>query len=213
MTSKTVIVDYQLGNLFSVKRACEATGIDAFISSSADDLLRADCAILPGVGAFPDAMKSLQRLKLDEAIRRFAGEGKPLFGICLGMQLMFDSSDEFGNCKGLALVAGCVRKLPIQTLGQIRYKVPHIGWASIEPIGGLFTSESPLRDLKSDSEMYFVHSFFVDASVSTATGTSTYGEHTFCSTIKCNNLFATQFHPEKSGEVGLSIYRNWHESR
>ena len=183
--------------------------MDVKISSSAEDLLKADRAILPGVGAFPDAIENLERLGLVDAIREFVAIRKPLMGVCLGMQLLFTSSEEFGHSKGLDLVKGCIRKLPNQEVGGLHYKVPHIGWAQLQLTERGYASDSPLRSISERSYMYFVHSFYAEAQQESAAAFTHYGNHVFCSAIRQDNLFAVQFHPEKSGELGLAIYRDW----
>jgi len=208
--NKVVIIDYRLGNLFSVRQACEQVGIEAVVSSDPEEIVAADGLLLPGVGAFGNAMENLYELGLIEPIRAFAAQGGPIFGICLGMQLLFDESEEFGLHQGLGLLRGRVVKFPDQSQGRKRLKVPSIGWGKIE-----FNPLNPLHDIYAnvideDEWMYFVHSFYVQPAVATDTLTETvYGDVRFCSSVLRDNIFGTQFHPEKSGVAGLRIYKTW----
>jgi len=210
MSSKTIIIDCRLGNLFSVQHACQRVGLDPVISSDSQELLAAERAILPGVGAFGDAMRNLEALGLSRAIHQFVGTGRPLMGICLGMQLLFDSSEEFGSHRGLGILPGRVRKLQVQQENGQKLKVPHIGWNGIHAAAEDRLAQSPLSGLPSDVWMYFVHSFHsVPDDASHALTWTPFGEARFCSSVMWRNVFATQFHPEKSAETGLQIYRNW----
>lgn len=205
---KVVIIDYQLGNLFSVKQACDTVGMDAKISSDREDVLNADALILPGVGAFIEAMNNLEKLDLVTAIKEKTTKGIPLFGICLGQQLLFTNSEEFGAGYGLDLIPGVIKKFPAK-YHEIKIKVPHIAWNKI------YTNQqewgkTSLQELNNNEFMYFIHSYYVEPTNNDCILTKTnYSGIEFCSSVLINNIFATQFHPEKSGEKGLSIYRNW----
>jgi glutamine amidotransferase len=205
---KVVIIDYQLGNLFSVKQACDFVGMNALISSKSEDILNADALILPGVGAFIEAMNNLKKFELDGAIQNKVTRGTPIFGICLGQQLLFTESEEFGSGKGLDLISGIIKRFP-ETIDERKVKVPHIAWNTIFKLNQEWDI-SPLSDLNNNEFMYFIHSYYVkpsnDACVLTLTN---YDGIEFCSSILKNNIFATQFHPEKSAEKGISIYKNW----
>jgi glutamine amidotransferase len=208
-SKKTVIIiDYQLGNLFSVKQACDAVGIIAKISSDKQDVLNADALILPGVGAFIKAMNNLKRFELDVAIQEKVKSGTPIFGICLGLQLLFTESEEFGAGKGLDLISGVIKKFPEELDGR-KIKVPHITWNTVYESNQDW-SQTALSELENNDFMYFIHSYYVvpnnDSCVLTKTN---YDEIEFCSSILTSNIFATQFHPEKSAEKGISIYKNW----
>jgi imidazole glycerol-phosphate synthase subunit HisH len=206
------IVDYQMGNVCSVQRACQAVGLKAEITADPDQIEAADGIILPGVGAFGDAMESLHRLGLVEVLLRVVRRQKPLMGICLGMQLLMTESEEFGRHAGLNLLDGRVIRFenPRDDDGRI-LKVPQVGWNQIRPV--TITDDwkdSILEGLSGDTDMYYVHSFYViprDPSVILAV--SRYGQIDFASAIQAGNLFACQFHPEKSGPAGISIYRNF----
>lgn len=206
------IVDYGLGNLFSIGQACEAAGMDARITASHLDLLEADVVFLPGVGAFGDAMAALRRLDLVEPLRAVAASGKLVIGICLGMQLLLTESEEFGSHEGLGLIEGAVLRLPEQRKAEERLKVPLIGWHRIGPLAGRTVDDwtgTPLDGIPDGTFMYFVHSFHAaPKNTSVVLSTTTYGEIEFCSALRSENVLGLQFHPERSGPDGLHIYRN-----
>ena len=205
---KVVIIDYQLGNLFSVKQACDTVGINAKISSNREDILSADALILPGVGAFIEAMKNLKKFGLDTAIQFRVNGGTPIFGICLGQQLLFTESEEFGAGKGLDLISGVIKRFP-ETIEERKVKVPHIAWNTIFKFNQEWDNTA-LKDLNNNNFMYFIHSYYVKPSDESCVLTKTdYDGVEFCSSIIKNNIFATQFHPEKSADKGISIYKNW----
>ena len=205
---KVVIIDYQLGNLFSVKQACDTVGINAEISSNSEDILNADALILPGVGAFIEAMNNLKKNGLDTAIQYKVTGGTPIFGICLGQQLLFTESEEFGAAKGLDLISGILKRFP-ETFNERKVKVPHIAWNTIFKLNQLWDNTA-LCDLNNNDFMYFIHSYYVKPNDDTCVLTLTnYDGIEFCSSILKNNIFATQFHPEKSADKGISIYKNW----
>ena len=207
-TKKVTIIDYQLGNLFSVKQACDNIGIQATISSVSKDIEEADAIILPGVGAFIEAMNNLDKLDLVNPIKDYVGAGKPIFGICLGLQLLFSESEEFGSSKGLDIIPGLIRKFQTVKNGK-KIKVPQIAWNQVYGEKKSLAN-SPLKDLSEREFMYFIHSYYVEPSSESWVLTKTnYEGIEYCSSINKNNIFATQFHPEKSSEKGLSIYKNW----
>jgi len=202
------IIDYKMSNLFSVQAACENVGLSSIITSDKDEILDAKVAILPGVGAFGEAMKFLCDSKLDDTIYQFADSGKPFVGICLGLQLLFESSVEFGNYSGLGLVKGKVRKFQFHSNNSVKYPVPQIGWNKIKRMDASW-EDSLLFNNTNDDFMYFIHSYFVEPDDESIILSKTiYGNTEYCSSIKQNNIFACQFHPEKSGEIGLNIYKN-----
>ena len=203
------IVDYGMGNLFSVQRACEQVGLPSAISSDPAVVLAADGVILPGVGAFGDAMAMLQRLGLASALREFAASGKPLFGICLGMQLLMRESHEFGRHEGLGLIDGDVVRLDGATPSGRPCKVPQVGWNRVWMPAGRSWQGTPMASARDGEYFYFVHSFYVrpgDPSVIAAV--TRYGATEFCSAVRRHNIFATQFHGERSGPQGLQLYRH-----
>lgn len=204
---KIAIIDYQLSNLFSVKHAFDHLGIDSQITSDKSVIAESDAAIIPGVGAFGDAMNNLKKLNLINLIKEFISSGKPFMGVCLGLQLLFTESEEFGVHKGLDIVKGKVIKFSSK---QRMIKVPQIGWNQISKAGSW--ENTPLKNIKNGEFMYFVHSYYVspvDSNVSLAK--TTYEDIQYTSAIITNNVFAVQFHPEKSGLEGIKIYRNWLE--
>ena len=211
---KAVIIDYEICNMFSVKHACENVGFAASISSSPKEINDADIVILPGVGAFGDAMNSLRRLKLIQPIKEAIASGKPFIGICLGLQLLMEESEEFGNHKGLGIIPGAVKrfKKTFDPQTQKRLKIPHMGWNRIMAPGkhldNLWTG-TPLNDISPREFFYFVHSYFVEPeNKDHILAMTEYGNHVFCSAIRWKNVYAFQFHPERSGLMGIRIYQN-----
>ncbi|WML24949.1 imidazole glycerol phosphate synthase subunit HisH [Neobacillus sp. OS1-33] len=194
------IVDYGMGNLFSVSKALERLGAEYFISANKKDLLQADGLILPGVGSFRDAM---ERLPV-ETIKEFVATGKPLLGICLGMQLLFEQSEENGPTKGLGLLPGNVRRFPGRTPEGETYKVPHMGWNRLE-----FVNESPLLNNVEEDYVYFVHSYYVDATNSDVLLAKTDYHEQVSAVVGRDNVMGMQFHPEKSSKLGMALLNNF----
>lgn len=195
------IIDYDAGNLKSVEKALGHLGKETVVTRDPQTILAADQAILPGVGAFGDAMGNLHRFGLVDVIHSFADSGKPFLGICLGQQLFFESSEESPGIKGLGLLPGKIRKLP----GGTGLKIPHMGWNSLEIMDG----KRLFRDIDQGAYVYFVHSYYLEASDPAHVAAVTeYGTRIHAA-VEHNNLFACQFHPEKSGETGLQILRNF----
>ena len=194
------IVDYGVGNLFSLKSSFDAIGVEAFVSGNEKDIINADKIILPGVGAFEDASKKLRQSGLDSVLINEAKNKKPLLGICLGMQLLLEKSYEYGEHKGLGLIKGEIR--PIAESIQKDLKVPHIGWNSLDFCG----EKSPLFKYINDGDfVYFVHSYHAE-NCNDIIATTKYGG-TLTAAVAKDNIFGCQFHPEKSGEVGLKILK------
>jgi glutamine amidotransferase len=197
------IIDYQMGNLRSVQKGFEKVGHQAVVTADPAVLSRADKVVLPGVGAFGDAIAELRRRHLVEPIRQAIDSGKPFLGICLGLQLLFETGYEGGRHEGLGVLAGeCVRfNLPHE------FKVPHMGWNGLQ-----IRSKAPiLAGLKDGTHMYFVHSYYVVPTEPAVIATETDYGGNFCSMIWRDNLYATQFHPEKSQSDGLQILKNFAE--
>jgi imidazole glycerol-phosphate synthase subunit HisH len=208
---KIAIIDYGMGNLFSVQNACRHVGLNSVVTSDKNILMNADGIILPGVGAFGRAMDHLGELDLIDPIKRFIKKGNPFMGICLGMQLLFSESEEFGNSRGLGAIKGRVRKFPPNNIDGEKIKVPQIGWNQIFKTS-FELENSPLNQIRDKEFMYFVHSYYVDCSEKNVTLTTTrYGDITYSSSVLKENIFATQFHPEKSANKGIQVYRNWAE--
>lgn len=202
-----VIIDYGMGNLKSVKKALIALDFKAEITADPEDILKADKVILPGVGAFRDAIQTLNETSLSEAIREVVKKGTPLLGICLGMQLMFDKSYEYGEYEGLGLLPGEIIHFKPENMLQEhgeRLKVPHMGWNNLE----IVKADPLFKGIEDGSSVYFVHSYYLETSEDIVSGYTTYGSHIAVAAQK-DNIFATQFHPEKSGTIGLQILKNF----
>lgn len=199
------IIDYGVGNLFSLQSSFRAIGVEAVVTSDEAVIRAADKVILPGVGAFEDAARKLRESGLREVVLREAAEGKPLLGICLGMQLLFQRSYEYGCHEGLGLIPGSVRAIKEKhDENGVSLKIPHIGWNALS-FGG--KEKNPLwKYIKEGDHVYFVHSFYgADCEESVIASTEYGGELT--AAVARGNVYGTQFHPEKSGKIGLSILR------
>ena len=204
---KIAVIDYRMSNMFSIKNALNVLGFDVEVTSDYSTIVSCDGAILPGVGSFPEAMKHIKELKLDVSINDFIASGKPFLGICLGFQLLFNKSNEIEDTFGLGIISGEVKNLS-KLNDEIR--VPHVGWNNIKKkqIPNTKNNFDPLKKLNDQEYFYFVHSFYVEPEDNKDIYTTTeYGGHNFCSSILKENIFACQFHPEKSGEKGISILR------
>ncbi len=200
----TAIIDYGVGNLFSLSRSLEFLGLDSVITSDINVIRGADRVILPGVGAFEDAAKKLKEYGLFDEVKDIAKSGKPLLGICLGMQLLFDKSYEFGEHEGLGLIPGEV--CPLRGDIPDDLKVPHIGWNSLK-----FLKDSPLFKYSKEGDyVYYVHSFYAKNCLESTIATSEYGVQV-TGAVQKDNVYGTQFHPEKSGEAGLRMLRAFAE--
>jgi len=197
------IIDYDAGNIRSVEKALKFLGQDVKITRDPEEILSAEKVILPGVGAFGDAMGKLKEYGLDQVIRKTAGKGTPFLGICLGLQLLFERSDEAPGVEGLGILKGEILRLPEKE----GYKIPHMGWNSLELIhnGRLF------RDLPEDPYVYFVHSYYLKAADETIVKARTEYTTAIDASVEQGNVFACQFHPEKSSETGLKILKNFVE--
>ena len=209
--NKVTIIDYGLGNLYSIRRAIEHLGGQVDISDQPSVISSAKKLILPGVGAFGEGMSNLAKRGLIEPIKEHMACGKMLLGICLGMQLMMDESEEFGIHKGLGIIRGKVKRLSLYA-GTEHYKIPHVGWSSIShPVSTENRwAAAILKDVPSGSFFYFVHSFAAIPDDVTATAAVTeYGGRSFSSVIVKKNFFGCQFHPEKSADAGLAVLKNF----
>jgi imidazole glycerol-phosphate synthase subunit HisH len=199
---KLSIIDYDVGNIFSVEQACRKVGFDCAVSADPQGIASADAIILPGVGAFGDAMRKLHERGLAEAVARHVAAGRPLLGICLGMQLLMSGSEEFGAHEGLDLVPGQVRRFA----DAPGVKIPQVQWNELRfaPGSALFAG------LDSGVPMYFLHSYYVAPAASDYfQATAEYAGLDYCCALERENVFAVQFHPERSGEQGLEIFRNF----
>lgn len=195
------IIDYGMGNLKSVENALHLLEIDCKITNDKNDILNSKGIILPGVGAFPDAINNIRELGLDEVIEEAVKKGTPLLGICLGMQLLFESSEEGTSSRGLGLLKGKIEKL------QVDLKVPHMGWNSLN-----YEVKSPiLKDIEEGSHVYFVHSYY--AVIEEAENLNAYANYgvKVPGVVSKDNIYGIQFHPEKSGDIGLKMLKNFGE--
>ena len=201
------IIDYGVGNLFSLRSSFSAIGQDCFVSSDPAELAKADKLILPGVGAFGDAAEKLRATKLDGFVKAQAAAGKPLLGICLGMQLLFEKSFEYGEHKGLGLLQGQI--VPMAGRLPDGLKVPHIGWNALRIAN---RDSRLLRGIQDGDHVYFVHSFYAENCGDSLVADTEYGIP-LTAAVEKGNLFGCQFHPEKSGSVGLAILRAFCEEK
>ena len=200
------IIDYGMGNLRSVQKGFERVGREAVVTSDAKTILSASRVVLPGVGAFPDCMRNLEQYGLIDAVRRSIASGKPFLGICLGLQLLFTESEEFGISKGLDVIKGRVVRFKLQ---DPTFKIPHMGWNSVS----IKRRPPALQDVPDNSHVYFVHSFHVVPEDKDVIATTTDYGLEFVSGIWKDNIFAVQFHPEKSQALGLSILKRFGEQK
>lgn len=202
------IIDYGVGNLFSLQSSLNFIGVDAVITKNEDTIRSADQIILPGVGAYGDAIRKLKEDNLDKLIIELVKSGKPLLGICLGMQLLFEKGYEFGIHNGLALLDGQVISMKEEFCKQgISLKVPHIGWNTLEVL-----KKNSLVDVESNNQVYYVHSFYVVNCKDSLVAVSDYGLK-IPGLVQKGNIYGAQFHPEKSGQVGLNILKKFSEVR
>lgn len=200
MIQTIAIIDYGAGNLHSVKNALDFLGAQSLITSDAEEILAADKVILPGVGAFGDAAAEMKKRGLDAAASKAAKSGKPFLGICLGLQLLFDESEESPEAKGLGIIPGRV----VRMKKQDGLKIPHMGWNNI------ITKDSRiLNNFEKEPFVYFVHSYYISPDDSSVISAYTEYGGRIPVAVECGNIFAVQFHPEKSGAVGMGILRNF----
>jgi glutamine amidotransferase len=203
-------VDYGVGNLLSVCRALEACGANVELTGSAKRLLDADRVVVPGVGAFGDCMNELSRRQLIDPILDFVASGRPVLGICVGMQMLMQVGEEFGEHKGLGLIPGRVRAIPATAADGRAHKIPNIGWCGLIKPPDADWKGTILEDVKPGSTCYFVHSFTAEPEDdSFRLADASYNGRRVSAALRVGNVFGTQFHPEKSGTTGLSILRNF----
>ena len=199
------IIDYDAGNLKSVEKALQSIGEDTIVSRDREEILRADKVILPGVGSFGDAMQKLRDYKLDEVIKEVTESGKPFLGICLGLQLLFERSEETPGVEGLGILKGEILRIP----DHEGLKIPHMGWNSID-----IKEDSRLFEgIDRQSYMYFVHSYYLKARNPEDVAATTWYSTDIHAAVEHDNIFACQFHPEKSSELGLRILKNFADLR
>ncbi|AYC28453.1 imidazole glycerol phosphate synthase subunit HisH [Paenisporosarcina cavernae] len=198
------IIDYGMGNLFSVAKALERIGVKYVVTDDQRVLQEMDGLILPGVGSFKDAMSLLNKTGLTETVHAYVASGKPLLGICLGMQLLFESSEENGQTEGLNLLPGHVKKFSGKTKNGEFFKVPHMGWNKLS-----FRHKSPIFDGISEDYVYFVHSYYVETDMPDVVLASCTYEDVVPAIVGRDNVWGMQFHPEKSGDVGMQLLTNF----
>jgi len=210
---KVAIIDYGVGNLFSVNKAFSRIGFDSFITSEPNEILASTRVVLPGVGAFGNGMRKLAEAGLIAAIKEFASSGKPLLGICLGAQLLLESSQEFGKTSGLGIIKGEVVEIPKESKTEDNIRVPHIGWNNLIYSGGTASTKGTiLESIPEMSMTYFVHSYMLSPEDSAhRLADVDYHGLNIAAVIQEKNVVGTQFHPEKSGETGLKLLRNFCE--
>jgi glutamine amidotransferase len=206
---KISIVDYEVGNIFNVVSAFEYLGVKAVLTRDPQEIRSSDKLLLPGVGAFEQGMSYLKKYNLDQEVKDFSKTGKPLLGICMGMQLLFEKSYEDGEWQGLGLIPGTVTKFP--TSNSKDYKVPHMGWNKVEfrgkSVSGL--EKKIGEDVKKDPFFYFAHSYFVETDAKNVLLSCHYADRDFAASVKCENILGYQFHPERSGEAGLRLLKTF----
>jgi glutamine amidotransferase len=201
------IIDYGMGNLFSVSKALERLSVPYFISDDQSELMKADGLLLPGVGAYKDAMKLLDEKNLSSFLRLQVGKGVPVLGICLGMQLLFEASEENGPVQGIGLLKGKVVRFSGMNGQQEPYKVPHMGWNRL-----MYNQIDPLINGLEEDYVYFVHSYYVDGmDEKDLLATATYGEIKVPGIVGRGCLYGMQFHPEKSGDLGVKLLKQFSE--
>lgn len=210
-THDVVVIDYGVGNLLSVRRGLEHCGATVTVTADPDVIRSASRVVLPGVGAFVNGMEQLSRQGLDRVVRDVAAQGTPLLGICLGMQMLLDESDEFGVSRGLGLIPGRVVAVSAVTADGRAQKIPHIGWSELVlPINRGDWAGTLLEDIRLSDSAYFVHSFMASpANPDHRIADCLYGGMSVAAAIGRGNIFGCQFHPEKSGEVGLKVLRQF----
>jgi len=206
MTVSVTVIDYGIGNLYSVSRALEHVGGDVVLSADPSVIENSERLILPGVGAFEDGMGGLRDRGLIEPIKRFAAKGSPLLGVCLGMQMFATASEEFGEHKGLGLIAGKVVPVPRTTAAGERHKIPHIAWGALSPSAGAEWKDTFLEDTSPGTAAYLVHSFhLIPDDPAHLLADCVYGNHRLTAAVRAGKVFGAQFHPEKSGAAGLQM--------
>lgn len=214
MTKVVTVVDYGIGNIYSVASALEAIGAAVEISSNPETISKADRLLLPGVGSFSQGMAELKARGLDDALREYVASSRPFLGICLGMQLLFDSSEEFGNHQGLGFISGKVLAIPREGKDGLVHKIPHIGWADLTiSVSKKSWAGTILKNTPVNSSTYFVHSYTAFPEDSNhRLADCDYDGCLIAAAVQSNQIIGCQFHPEKSGQIGLEILRGFLET-
>ena len=203
------VIDYGVGNLFSLLSSLNYVGLDTKLTNSIEEIKNANGIILPGVGAFRDAIGNLEKYGLKETLINEAKNGKPFLGICLGMQMLFEKSYEYGEYEGLGLINGTVKEIKKYILENSDLKIPHMGWNSLI-INERFKDDKILKDVDNNEYVYYVHSYFAKTDMKNIVTYSEYGTK-IPGIVKNENVYGMQFHPEKSGDTGLKLLKNWGE--
>lgn len=203
------VIDYGVGNLFSLLSSLNYVGLDTKLTNSIEEIKNANGIILPGVGAFRDAIGNLEKYGLKETLINEAKNGKPFLGICLGMQMLFEKSYEYGEYEGLGLINGTVEEIKKYILENSDLKIPHMGWNSLI-INERFKNDKILKDVDNNEYVYYVHSYFAKTDMKNIVTYSEYGTK-IPGIVKNENVYGMQFHPEKSGDTGLKLLKNWGE--
>lgn len=203
------VIDYGVGNLFSLKSSLDYIGLDTTLTNDIEKIKNSKGIILPGVGAFRDAIKNLEKYNLKDIIIEEAKSGKPFLGICLGMQLLFEKSYEYGEYNGLGLIDGEIDEIKKHISSELDLKIPHMGWNNLN-INDKFKDDKILKniDFENDVYVYYVHSYFANTDIKNVIAYSDYGTN-IPGIVKKNNVYGMQFHPEKSSDVGLKLLKNW----
>lgn len=211
MAPKVTIIDYGMCNLLNVARAFQHIGVEINVTETPSVAAVADRLVVPGVGAFKDSIVALRTLGFDDSIKEFQSSGRPFLGICVGMQMLFDVSEEFGEHPGLGILAGRVKAVPGVSVDGERQRVPHIGWNNlVVPESERSWKGTLLETTSVNTPFYFVHSFAaVPTDDSVGLADCLYGGNRICAAVQKDNVMATQFHPERSGELGLSVLRRF----
>ena len=203
------VIDYGVGNLFSLLSSLNYVGLDTKLTNDTEEIKSANGIILPGVGAFRDAIGNLEKYGLKETLINEAKNGKPFLGICLGMQMLFEKSYEYGEYKGLGLINGTVEEIKKYIPENSDLKIPHMGWNSLI-INERFKDDKILKDVDNNEYVYYVHSYFAKTDTKNIVAYSEYGTK-ISGIVKNENVYGMQFHPEKSGDTGLKLLKNWGE--
>lgn len=205
-SAKVTLVDYGIGNIFSVRRALESSGAEVLLTGRPEDIAAAQRLVLPGVGAFADCMAGLRERGLVAPLLDYAATGRPLLGICVGMQMLASISEEFGEHEGLGLVPGRVSPVPATAIDGEPQKIPHTGWTAVHRPAGVSWDGSPLAETREGEAVYVVHSFAVIPDDSAhRLADCEYGGRRICAAVRRERIFGCQFHPEKSGPTGLKM--------
>ena len=205
------VIDYGVGNLFSLFSSLNYVGLDTKLTNNIEEIKKAEGIILPGVGAFRDAVTNLEKYALKDLLINEAKSGKPFLGICLGMQMLFDRSYEYGEYEGLGLISGTIEEIKKFLPADSTLKIPHMGWNKLK-INDKFKNDRILENINVDSEeyVYYVHSYFARTDMENIIAYSEYGTN-ISGIVKNGNVYGMQFHPEKSGDTGLKLLKNWGE--